>query len=348
MIVNTALAQEVTVDGVGVDKNSAIRDAMRNAVSMVIGTFIDSRTLVDQSMVALDEIYAKAQGFVKNVDVLDENTMNGTYRVKARIDVDTNPNAQLMNQLNMIMLLNDPRIAVVVDYYDDEKMYNKDKYPVICEAAMNSKLLELGFHHVVDSSVIRQIDGTIDKANKDTDYIVLGNLDITTDALSLPRYGDLTREYQQNPRVDTNLVNSIAELDVKVMKTDTQEIIGHFRVENKAIQNNRNSVENQAIQQLGIGAAENLRKIFAIKASEVSKYMRVIVRTNSNDNLLKIENELKRLSGVREAFIRSYDGDKGLIEVDSDLKPTQIYRMLRENNNLFMETASENTLEISI
>lgn len=52
LIGNTALAQVTTVDGVGMDKDSAVRDAMRNAVENVIGTFIDSRTLVDKSVVA--------------------------------------------------------------------------------------------------------------------------------------------------------------------------------------------------------------------------------------------------------------------------------------------------------
>ena len=52
MMSNIALAQEVTVDGVGIDKDSAVRDAMRNAVENVVGTFIDSRTLVDKSVVA--------------------------------------------------------------------------------------------------------------------------------------------------------------------------------------------------------------------------------------------------------------------------------------------------------
>ena len=111
---NVALAQQVTVDGVGADKESALRDAMRNAVEAVVGTMIDSRTLIDKNVVALDEIYSKSQGFVKDIKILQESQTGGMYRIKANVDVNTNPDTQLMNRLQMIMLLNDPRIAVVV------------------------------------------------------------------------------------------------------------------------------------------------------------------------------------------------------------------------------------------
>ncbi len=348
LFVNTALAQEVTVDGVGVDKDSAVRDAMRNAVENVIGTYIDSRTLVDKSVVALDEIYAKSQGFVKNINILNENGYGAEYRVTARIDVDTNPNAQLMNRLNMIMLLNDPRIAVVVEYYDDSKGRVRSKYPNICEASMNRKLIELGFNHIVDSSVIKDEYQNVKTRNSETDYIAFGKLDINTEGVNIPSYRDLANGSSYNPSVSTGLVKSLAELDVKVMKTDTQEIIGNFRVEANGMQGNANNTENQAVKQLGVSAAENLRKIFAMKAANVSKYMRVIVRTDNQDNLYKLEAALKKVGGVKEAFIRSYDNGKGIIEVDSDLKPTQIYRELRQSHNLFMEKATENTLEVSM
>ncbi|MBQ8418248.1 MAG: hypothetical protein IJX10_06415 [Phascolarctobacterium sp.] len=348
LFANAALAQEVTVDGVGIDKDSAVRDAMRNAVENVIGTYIDSRTLVDKSVVALDEIYAKSQGFVKNINILDEAELSGEYRVKARIDVDTNPDAQLMNKLNMIMLLNDPRIAVVVEYYDDSKGRVRSKYPTICEATMNNKLIELGFNHVVDSGVIKDERQNVMTRNGETDYIAFGRLDINTEGVNIPSYRDLANGSSYNPSVSTGLVKSLAELDVKIMKTDTQEIIGNFRVEANGMQGNANNTENQAVKQLGISAAENLRKVFSMKAANVSKYMRVIVRTDNQDNIYKLEAALKEIGGVNEAFIRSYDNGKGIIEVDSDLKPTQIYRGLRDNYSLFMEKATENTLEVSM
>lgn len=109
-----AAAQSVVVDGVGADERAALIDASRAAVEQVAGTFIDSRTLVENAAVKLDQIYTKAQGFVTGTEILAKEQQGGLVHLRARIDVDTDPDAQLMNNLSMIMMLNDPRIAVVV------------------------------------------------------------------------------------------------------------------------------------------------------------------------------------------------------------------------------------------
>ena len=114
LFAQTASAQMVTVEGYGPDRGSALRDAERLAVENVIGTFIDSKTLVSQGQVALDEIYAKATGFVRNSTVISEGATADGYKVQATVDVDTNGNSALVNQLTAIMRLNDPRIAVVI------------------------------------------------------------------------------------------------------------------------------------------------------------------------------------------------------------------------------------------
>ena len=44
-----AAAQSVVVDGVGADERAALIDASRAAVEQVAGTFIDSRTLVENA-----------------------------------------------------------------------------------------------------------------------------------------------------------------------------------------------------------------------------------------------------------------------------------------------------------
>ena len=115
--VHVAFGQVTTVKGVGADKNSAIRDATRNAVEQVVGMYIDSKTIVSENQVVLDDIYAKSQGFVKNVEVLKSRQVGGQWEVTAKVDVDTNPNSQLMNRIAMIAQLDDPRIGVIISYH---------------------------------------------------------------------------------------------------------------------------------------------------------------------------------------------------------------------------------------
>ena len=54
---NITYAQIADVSGVGEDRDSALRDAKRNAVEQVVGTYINSETLVSQASVVSDEIY---------------------------------------------------------------------------------------------------------------------------------------------------------------------------------------------------------------------------------------------------------------------------------------------------
>ena len=147
----SAAAQSVVVDGVGADERAALIDASRTAVEQVAGTFIDSRTLVENAAVKLDQIYTKAQGFVTGTEILAKEQQGGFVHLRARIDVDTSPDAQLMNNLSMIMMLNDPRIAVVVR----EAGGGHDR---AAESALDSKLLELGFSHVVASERTAGLD----------------------------------------------------------------------------------------------------------------------------------------------------------------------------------------------
>lgn len=51
---NITYAQIADVSGVGEDRDSALRDAKRNAVEQVVGTYINSETLVSQSSVVLE------------------------------------------------------------------------------------------------------------------------------------------------------------------------------------------------------------------------------------------------------------------------------------------------------
>ena len=51
---NITYAQITDVTGIGEDSDSALRDAKRNAVAQVVGTYINSETLVSQASVVLE------------------------------------------------------------------------------------------------------------------------------------------------------------------------------------------------------------------------------------------------------------------------------------------------------
>ena len=359
LMTNIALAQEVTVDGVGVDKDSAVRDAMRNAVENVVGTFIDSRTLVDKSIVVLDEVYAKSQGFVKNINILDETTFGGDYRVKARIDVDTNPNAQLMNKLNMIMLLNDPRIAiVVVEKTVDENMGGtRLSTDDVTESAMNEKLLDLGFTHIVDPQVVAKLkvstiisgffngeNNFVDEGdNYGIDYLVLGKANTSSSKIMLPGKdgGD---------NVETLLTTGRADLSIRIIKFDTGDIVSTYNVEGQAVDNSGAFATKKALKVAAVKACEKIETSFKKMAAQSFSGIKFIVTAGDENLIDDLVVSLRKTKGVQNVIVRDKNGEKTILEVESAQKPHVLIKVLRDKTDLgiFVEKISNSSVELNV
>lgn len=329
-----ASAQEVTVTGIGMDRATALNDAKRAAVRQVVGTYIDSRTIVRDARVALDEIYAKSYGFVRNINILMEEKMEGAYRIKARIDVNTQPDSELLGKIHMVTALNDPRIAVKISG-------DLSEGTAYCKGVVVEMLLQQGFSHVVDTST----DGGDDTG--EVDYLVMGSLKERAAPILLPKYADYTNETSEAPSVNTGLSKAIVTIDGKIKKVDTQEIIGEFHSEADAIRNSDENAVHLAIENLAGKVAEAVQRVFARQSSSVNGNVKIIARATQS-GLAALETKLRCLTGVENVYFRSYSDGKGIIQVDTDMKPSQLFQRLNESMNLFLEKTSSGVLEISV
>lgn len=258
-----AAAQSVVVDGVGADERAALIDASRAAVEQIAGTFIDSRTLVENAAVKLDQIYTKAQGFVTGTEILAKEQQGGLVHLRARIDADTDPDAQLMNNLSMIMMLNDPRIAVVVR----EAGGGHDR---AAESALDDKLLDLGFSHVVASERTAGIDlsglgsvasRTAAGQSLGADYLVLGRVQSQAVDISLP-------DGEGGSYRKTQLKSGHARLTVDVIRTATGEVVGTFTTSAKGVGTSEAMAQAKAVEKASSKAAERLEEKFRHLGSE--------------------------------------------------------------------------------
>ena len=352
---NVAAAQWVEVTGVGEDADSALRDAKRNAVEQIVGTYISSETLVSQASVVQDEIYAQAVGFVTDVKVLDEGRRSGAYRVHANVSVNTNPNSELMNRVEMIRALGDPRIGVVVTYYGDVDGAAKEKYPLLCESAINNKLAELGFTHVISSNVLlnnKEINryAAIDTQkllpDKNIDYLIIGKLDLNAGNITLPRYESMS---SGGDMVTTGLIRSLAEMNVDIYKASTGEIVTSFNVETKAVHNSTNTSSNTSIKLVGAEAANKIKQALSKKAASVDNQLQLQIKTNDYDDVSEIVKALKSIAGVSNISEQNYNKGKSIITVETTLKPQTIFRMLKEKVDfkIFMENVTVNNMTIT-
>lgn len=353
LLIGTASAQAVVVEGTGTDRESAVRDAMRRAVEVVVGTFVDSKTLIERSQVVSDEIYAKSEGFARNVEILSARESAGLYTVSARIDVDTSPDSALMDRLKMVMALNDPRIAVIVFRRDGDGVMYDDRL----EAAINERLLSLGFSHVLDAGTAsRLLDDSllaimyaddqrhfeIDGGQFGADILVLGKSEGDAEQVEFARYDGTTSQ--------TPFKRGFAEMSVKVVKLDTGDLMGTFHVEGTGLDVSQRLTRSKALKDVASRAAEEVEKALRHEGSKVSGGVQFLVRASSEGALDKFVAALRSLSGVQSVYIRERRGLTATIEAASAQKAPALVNMIKGSGQIgiFVENMSGNRAELSV
>lgn len=190
---NITYAQQVTVTGVGDNKDDAIKDAFRNAVEQVVGIYVNSSTVVSNSQVELDKIYANSEGYITDFKVLRTAYKGEGCHVQVLVDVDTEPSSKLLSDLNLTYMLDNPRIMVKV---------SGGQYAGICEAALVSKLREMGLEVVAAKS------STPNSMQNRTESVV----DVNNDMASMDIVYEDAEIANQNPQGETTGMDSGIEI----------------------------------------------------------------------------------------------------------------------------------------
>ncbi|HQO09600.1 MAG TPA: hypothetical protein PLK90_05395 [Clostridiales bacterium] len=116
---------EVEVQGMGADRDKAIADAQRNAISTAIGTYLISEQEVQNYMTVKDQILSKSEGFVKSYSVVDQyKESDGSFVVKIKAAVTKDI---LLNDLEAlgILLAQIGNPSIVVFYQPKGVPYDK-------------------------------------------------------------------------------------------------------------------------------------------------------------------------------------------------------------------------------
>ena len=360
-IAQTALAQTVTVDGVGVDRDSAMRDAARMAVEQVAGMYINSNTVVSNTSVEMDEILSHAQGYVQNITVISESMNGGEYRVRASVDVNTDPNSAFMKRMDAVMRLSDPRIGVVILSDDADLDHSFDGLPghdTILETALNERLLTVGFKHVVDVSLLSQLqDSSVlnavyrgdsrlpydgDASARPIDYLVIGRSHAEGYKVKLPD--------NQGGYVETQMSSARTHLDLKIISFGTSTIIGTYSVDGQGVENSPALAARKSRQAAAGKAAEKLEQQFLKAAASGFSGIQLTVRANDFSLVEKLVRELKELRGVQDVYVRGTNAGKTTIDIASAQKPFTILQMLQRETDLsiFVESTSDSELKIAL
>jgi len=147
---------ELTVTGLGMDKDEALRDAMRKAVERGAGSFIYSQSQTRDFALVRDTVLVRSAGFIQSYTILSatEEAADGTWqlRIKAIVSVKGIKDAWGV-VTTMLKQMGRPKIMVFIREKIDEKMVEDSTV----QTRIENLLLKSGFG-LVDKAQLKQID----------------------------------------------------------------------------------------------------------------------------------------------------------------------------------------------
>ena len=155
-----AQGQTATGVGYGLSKDAAIEQAKRDAVEQGLGAYMTSTTTVTATSIE-DNIYSKAQGFVKSFKVVKESKgPDGNFEITIEAQVTDMIDQVIADEAALQTLLNGmnrPRIIFLVK--EDNLIDNTPTN--FAETKLLSMFYEKGFD-VVDRQLVQALKGEKD------------------------------------------------------------------------------------------------------------------------------------------------------------------------------------------
>jgi len=314
-----ATGQAAIIDNdIGRARERATHDALRTAIEKVLGVMIKSQTVVKNSQVIKDEIYAKSEGFALCDDVLDENQNDSMYSVKIRALISLIP---LRKKLVSLGLCRQWKIMVVMP----ETHIARPRIPdPAAETEIIRKLVEAGFY-VVDQKYSKEIRysevmDAIRRGNKQAAY-ALGkrygfDIMIYGEAFS-QLAGTQTLDEGGGPRFTMHVCR--ARVEAKAVAVETAETLSATSAVRSGMEATEELGSKESLKNAGeVVATDLIKKIILLPASSTRNVQVVISGFKSISQAQDFEDSLNRLQGMRGVARSDYVSGIDYIEVAID------------------------------
>ena len=312
-----------TIEGVGygLTKDAAIEQAKRDAVEIGLGAYISSETVVTATSLT-DNIYSKAQGFVKTFKVISESKgPDGNWEVTISAEVTAILDEVMQDEAALQTLLssmNRPRIIFLVR---EENLI--DNVPTdFAETKLLSLFYEKGFD-VVDRQLVQALKGEPDFENAlsgnvsaaakvasqlGADIIVIGTAKISSGGIF---YG---------------MTSGQADINGKIVRVDTGDILAvvpnaHGKKPHISPTTAGVNAMNDAAGTLG---TEIIRQLIEKWSTAQSNFVKCYIVLKNADfmSYTMIETFLKAqtVSGIRNAYSKSLNDGIAEYEIEFEGK----------------------------
>jgi len=323
--------RNVTAEGVasvGSDpaaaRDKAIEDALRRAVEQAVGSMVESETAVENYQLLSDRIYSRSSGFVKNYEVISENTEGNLMRVRITAVVNS---GDLNNDLSAIGLLHRrmkyPRVMVMIaednimrtNYW--EQIYSLSNSQ--SESIIIAKLKAKGFN-VVDPAYLRKsVSANEAKSAWQGDYQAAGRIGKKLGA-EVAIVGQAISTRAANNIAGSDLLSMSTAVNAQAVKAGTGEIIAQASDQGTAAHINEVMALQQSMQKASDKVADSL--ISGIldtwkRESSGARSLAMEVHDISPAELERLKANLESLRGVTEVIVRDFSNGSAEMNIQS-------------------------------
>ena len=327
LLLATKMLSAESVEGVGygLTKDAAIEQAKRDAVEVGLGVYISSETVVTATTLK-DNIYSKAQGFVKTFDVIrKKKDPDGNWEVTIKAEITSILDQVMQDEAALQTLLNSMNRPRIIFLIREENLI--DNTPTdFAETKLLSMFYDRGFD-VVDRQLVQALKGKPDyedalsgdvaasakvASQLGADVIVIGTAKISSGGSF--KAGQFTMHSGQ------------ANLNGKIVRADTGVILAvvadaHGKKPHISPSTSGVNAANAAAEKLG---ADIIRQLIEKWSTQQSNYIKAFIVLKNADfmSYTTFESFLKAqtVSGVRNAYAKSLNEGVAEYEVEFEGK----------------------------
>lgn len=313
--------QKATGVGYGLTKDAAIEQAKRDAVEQGLGAYMTSTTTVTATSIE-DNIYSKAQGFVKTFKVIKESKgPDGNFEITIEAEVTDMIDQVMADEAAFQTLLNSMNRPRIIFLMNEENLIDKTATN-FAETKLLSMFYDRGFD-VVDRQLVQALKGgqeyssalagNVSAAAKiasqlGAEVIVIGTAKISSGGKFGPMF------------------SGQADANGKIVRTDTGEILAvvpSARGKKPHISESTagTMAANQAAEELGKNIITQLITKWSTQQSNFTKVY-IVLKKADFMSYMTFESFLKAqtVSGIRNAYAKSLNDGVAEFEVEFEGK----------------------------
>jgi hypothetical protein len=355
----TAWGETQLTENRGADRERAVAHAQRNALEQIVGVYVASSTLVQNARLVEDNIYTKAAGFLNAYDVIQE-TREKSQRVQIRAQVSLVPvtdilkNSGLLRKWRVGVLISPEQrnLTTLLRYYSQPRLM---EVVDSIESRIGRAVSESGFK-LVDPRHLRKLRKAADPSatlnaeiGGGLDLLVTGTVSLATTTVGKAIHQAACQIHGKVLRADTgeivyqgNVGNTLDGMNLLVDRELAEKYMNSYG-------NGQMADGTPDLRTYGSGVAGALDKAIQLAAAmaadvTVSQIMRIPAATRSMvvlevhgaefDQLVALEDRLKKMEGVAAAHIEGFGEGVKTIEVEYSGKTMTLAKTLSRSDAL--------------